>query len=288
MNKAAIFEKLRNHAIGEAIVGIYNQYKFRTEIALYKGKKLSKSEHPSIIHLSFNKAATQYTKSVLQAMSKQAKMVCADYNNYAFYTDKPFLDHLHESEFKKYEYLFQPKGYLYSVFGGAIPYFSGLEDYKIILMVRDPRDMLVSSYFSIKYSHPKPGKDSDKNEEFEKQRDIAQQQDIDSYVLSNTGYYLREFEKYSWLLEKVPNTYITRYEDMLKDRDLWQKGLADFCELPPPDSTTPKTEVKKQENVNSHNRKGEAGDYLEKLKPETILQLNEIFNTHLIQYQYTL
>lgn len=286
MKKSAIFEKIRNHALGEALVGIYNQYKFRTEIALYKGKKLSKSDQSSIIHFSFNKAATQYTKSVLQQMSLKANMVAVDYNNYAFYTDKPFLDHLTEEAFQEYSYLFQPKGYLYSVFGGGILYIPDLHQYKVILMVRDPRDMLVSSYFSIKHSHPKPGKDSDKNQEFQKRRTLANEQDIDTFVLGNTAYYLREFEKYAQMIHRSPNIHITRYEDMLSDKQLWLNKLAEYCNLP--NDFTPETTPAPSgnEDIKSHNRKGIAGDYREKLQPDTISELNRIFGKYLIQYGY--
>jgi hypothetical protein len=42
----------------------------------------------------------------------------------------------------------------------------------------------------------------------------------------------------------------------------------------------------KEENMHKHLRKGQPGDYKQKLKPETIAYLNERLGTILLRYHY--
>ena len=45
---------------------------------------------------------------------------------------------------ENYKHIFKSKGYLYRVFGGMVEGIEDLENYKIVLATRDPRDILVS------------------------------------------------------------------------------------------------------------------------------------------------
>ena len=136
--------------------------KFSVELDLIKGQHQNYNKHPSIIHFSLNKAATQYTRRILEQCAVENGMVPVNIHGYAFHTNFPYLDHLTEEEMKKYQHIFKPNGYLYSVFGGMIEGISDLEKYKIVLMVRDFRDILVSEYYSIAFSHVAPYKQGNK------------------------------------------------------------------------------------------------------------------------------
>ncbi len=52
--------------VAQILKNIDQQKRYRTELALIKGIHENSSKHPSIIHFSFNKAATQYVKSMLR------------------------------------------------------------------------------------------------------------------------------------------------------------------------------------------------------------------------------
>ena len=114
------------------------QKKFSVELDLIKGRHQNQNEHPSIIHFSLNKAATQYTGGILQQCAVENGMVPVSIHGYAFHTIFPYLDHLTAEEMEKYQHIFKPNGYLYSVFGGMIEGLTKLEKYKTVLMVRDP------------------------------------------------------------------------------------------------------------------------------------------------------
>ena len=76
-------------------------------------------------------------------------------------------------------------GYLYSVFGGMIEGIPSLEKYKVILVTRDPRDILVSDYYSIAYSHSVPSKTGNKYDKFMSKRNKAREYTIDDFVISD-------------------------------------------------------------------------------------------------------
>jgi hypothetical protein len=183
---------------------------------------------------------------------------------------------------QKYHHIFKPNGYLYSLFGGMIEGIPELDKYKDILMTRDPRDVLVSEYYSIAYSHKVPAQEGDKYEEFMNRRKTAQRMTIDEFVLADSDRIYGILQRYKTLLiDRYPHTYVTTYENMAADFEGWLNGLLDNCQLAitndlrrslleESDRLRPAVE-----NINKHIRKGKSEDYKEKLKPETINQLNE-------------
>jgi hypothetical protein len=271
------------------------QRKFSVELDLIKGRHQNQNQHPSIIHFSLNKAATQYTEGILKQCAVENGMVPVSIHGYAFHTSFPYLDHLTSEEMEKYKHIFKPKGYLYSVFGGMIEGISELEKYKIVLMVRDFRDLLVSEYYSIAYSHVAPYKLGNKYELFVEQRTKARESSIDEYAVTESNRIYNTLQRYKTLLiDKYPNIYITKYEDMINDFRGWLKNLLYNCELNiRPDFFTALLERNerirpKDENVQRHIRKGKSGEYKEKLNQETIEYLNAKFLSMLSTFGYKL
>lgn len=269
--------------------------KFSVELELLRGRHYNQNKHPSIIHFSLNKAATQYTGRILEQCTVENGMVPVSIHGYAFHTNFPYLDHLTAGEMKKYQHIFKPNGYLYSDFGGMIEGISKLEKYKIVLMVRDFRDILVSEYYSVAYSHEPPSKQENKYELFVEQRKKARESAIDEYVVTESNRVYNTVQRYKALLiDKYPNVYITKYEDMIADFRGWLNNLLDNCELTiRPDFFAALLERNerirpKHEDVQRHIRKGQSGDYKEKLKQETIEFLNAKFSPLLLTFGYEL
>ncbi len=271
---------------------IYVRRRFKTELELIEGRHHNENEHPSIVHFSFNKAATQYVKSVLRRCAVESGMVPVAIHDYAFHTDFPRLHHLPPEEVSKYSHIFREKGYLYSVFGGMIEGLPHLDRYKVVLVARDPRDMLVSGYFSIAYSHSVPSKTGDKYEGFMQQRREARGLTIDDYVVAESDKVLEQFLRYQTLLDEHPDMYLTTYERLAVDFEGWLGDLIEYCELDVSSSLFEsivrenERATPKKENVHQHLRKGQAGDYKEKLKPETIEYLDVKFASVLARYGY--
>src|SRR6056297_1057064 len=261
---------------------IYYKMNYNTELSLIKNRYKNNNQHDSIIHFSMNKAATQYVKSILKKLGEYNGMVNVDYHSYAFKSNFPYLDTLSNKNFQKYKYLFQEKGYIYSVFGGMIEGIESLDKYKVILLVRDPRDALVSNYYSVAYSHPVPPTYSNKYEDFKKKREYARSVKIDEFVKFDLPRVKPILLRYNTLLiKKYSNFYLTKYEDMVVDFKALFDKLIEYCELGIKDDVynsilKENKDLKPQkENINKHIRKGIAGDYKNKLKKETINYLNK-------------
>lgn len=269
--------------------------KFSVELDLIKGSHQNQNKHPSIIHFSLNKAATQYTGGILQQCAVKNGMVPVSIHGYAFHTNFPYLDHLSVEEMEKYQHIFKPDGYLYSVFGGMIEGILELEKYKIVLMVRDFRDLLVSEYYSVAYSHVPPCKHGNKYDLFVRQRTKARKSAIDEYAVTESSRIYNTLQRYKTLLiDKYPNIYITKYEDMITNFQGWLTNLLFKCELHISEESfntlmAQNEHIKpKKENIQRHVRKGEYGEYKEKLSQETIEYLNAKFSSMLLAFGYQL
>jgi hypothetical protein len=272
----------------------YLRRHFRVELDLIRGEHRNTSEHPSIIHFSVNKAATQYVKGILSRCASEIGMTPVSIHDYAFGTDFPYLDHLSASEMQKYEHIFKPNGYLYSMFGGMIEGIPALDKFRVVLMVRDPRDVLTSSYYSIAYSHPEPDQRGNKYKHFIERRRNARNSTIDQYVLAQCESTFDVYRRYKTLLiDKYPKVYLTKYEDMTSDFRVWLQGLLDYCTLRISDDLfrcllEENRRLRPQkEDIYKHIRKGEPGDYQQKLAYETIRHLNSRFSSVFDSFGYT-
>ena len=223
-------------------------------------------------------------------------MVPVYIQDYAFASQLPYMDDLSEAEIQPYKHIFKPQGYLYSAFGGLVEGIDQLERYRVVLMIRDPRDILVSEYYSNAYSHPEPTSISSKNDEFHGLRSQALAQTVDEYALARCEWVREILERYRVrLLEKHDQVYVTRYEDMVADFEQWLSRLLEACHLElSPGALKQRlvdqhyTSRPKVENQQSQLRKGVAGDYHNKLSEATIQELNERLSDILEYYQYAL
>jgi hypothetical protein len=271
----------------------YLHKNFQVEMDLINGKDRSENNHRSIIHFSMNKAATQYVRDLLRRCAAENGMVNVGIAEYAFHTSFPYLDDLSANEMNKYQHIFKPTGYLYSVFGGMIQGIENLERYLIILVIRDPRDMLVSHYYSIAYSHSVPSKRGNKYNDFIEKRRRAQRTSIDEYVIGECENVYNVYQRYiDLLLSSYPHVYVTKYEDMISDFSTWLDKLLEYCELKASSELQQSLldESKKlkprKENVYQHIRKGISGDYKEKLSQETINYINSRLSFVLERFNY--
>ena len=265
--------------------------KFLVEKALLAGHHRTYSQRPSVLHFSFNKAATQTVKKLLIECARRNKLTPALLHDYAFHHSMPFLDHLDSASMKKYAHLFKSSGYLYTVFGGMIEGIPSFENFKVVLVVRDPRDILVSDYYSIAYSHAIP--DGEKKEVYLSRREKALASTLDEYALHNAPKLQLVFEKYAMHLFPVcPGVHVARYEDMVENFPEWLDSLVSACGMEISNSfrqdllANHEARRPKGENIQKHLRKGMPGEHREKLSSETIEQLNQTFKESLNRFNY--
>ena len=162
-----------------------------------------------------------------------------------------------------------------------------------LLLIRDPRDALVSEYFSNAYSHPIPQMIGDHGQvtlQMERQRKIALATPLEEYVLSRAPGMKFTMMDYRQVF-KDPKTTLLKYEDyILNKRSLmlviaekfgWHvdeeliRLILEWADIRP-----------EQENPTAFVRKVTPGDHREKLSAETISALNEILRPVLRLYDY--
>jgi len=151
---------------------------------------------------------------------------------------------------------------------------------KTILMVRDPRDILVSMYFSMKVSHAVP-KSGNSREKLLKIRENAEALSIDDFVRAGCRRLRRKFRRYQKVLvdSETLETRVFRYEDVIFEKTQWVADIAEFLELDVPEEEMSKIATKhdlrpQREDPTSHIRRVAPGDYREKLTKDTIEFLN--------------
>ncbi len=156
---------------------------------------------------------------------------------------------------------------------------------RFILHLRDPRDILVSMFFSWSYSHPGV------NDAY---REELREKGVNSFVRNNSALLKTKYELYLRDYLPMPQTTLLRYEDFVLDRSRWLEkflkaagindGLQRYSRLAKKNSA----EKVRQENVNAHIRKATPGDYREKLTPDTIAMLNDEWRPILESLEYNI
>ncbi|MEO1669159.1 MAG: sulfotransferase domain-containing protein [Cyanobacteria bacterium J06631_2] len=185
--------------------------------------------------------------------------------------------------------IFTERGYGFYGFRYLPGYLKGfdLSQFKKFLLVRDPRDILVSHYFSMKKSHAIP--EGEMGDRLLKQRQNMQLLVIDDYVLDKAKVFYNMFQSYTKIDDSLLKVF--RYEDIVFNKAAWIEDILRFLDLSLERKKIETIAAKhdifpQEEKPDSHIRKVVPGDHKDKLKPETIEHLNRTFKPFLIKYDY--
>ena len=185
--------------------------------------------------------------------------------------------------------LFAPRGVVHYGFRNYPPYQLELHDESpLVLLVRDPRDMLVSAYFSATKSHALP-EEGPHRSELELRREKASRLSVDDYCLAHINDYLTAFRHNRE--HGLDRAIVFRYEDIIFKK---RQFVADLCEImgvslyPEEIDRIARTHdlVPEREDVNAHVRNVRPGDHRKKLRPGTIEALNDAFAEFMAAYGY--
>ncbi len=171
--------------------------------------------------------------------------------------------------------------------------FPMMNQVKHLIQVRDPRDILVSEYFSLGWLHS----DDDWNETDKLRREQIRQLTIDEFVLNEA-----EFSKYPLLDRYLPildlceqaNVQVVRYEDMVLNFSAWLDQVLDVADVQPRAIWRRRLvrqyrdEFQPGGTKQPHKRNVMPGDHRAKLKPETIDVLNRQYEPILTALGYSI
>ena len=161
------------------------------------------------------------------------------------------------------------------------------DDLRACLMIRDPRDMLVSLFFHSRDGSPlRPELAGARKREDE--RADALRLGIDRYVLEKAARFLAGYDRAVRLVMDRPATHVLRYEDMVDDWSRFKDRLRSVFDLSEDSMRDIESGSRpnKAEQSGSHKRSGVTGDHRQKLAPETVAALTEQFAPALRQFGY--
>lgn len=189
--------------------------------------------------------------------------------------------------------IFLEQGYCYGFAGFPRHDIPILSRAKSILLVRDPRDMLVSRYFHIRSSHPPPGTAPDRiaNGYTEiPERALTRSATLDEYALllaAEVG------EELMTLCQKVPEETrrLYHYEDVVYDKRAWAEDICDHFGWRVPEKRLQRAinavdVFPNSEQPSAHIRQVHPGNFRKKLRQETIDRLNDELSSVLVELGY--
>lgn len=185
---------------------------------------------------------------------------------------------------------FMRRGYCYSGFRQFPDYLSDfdLKPFKKMFLVRDPRDMVVSHYFSHKISHPMPP--GPLGQKMQRLRDRLQAMSVDEYSLWFGKVVRESYQNFASAIFDS-NLKVFRYEDVVFEKRKWLNDVVNYAGIELPETEIYRIADKRdvipdQEDATKHIRRVTPGDHIKKLKPETIAELNVMLGVMLDRFGY--
>jgi len=157
-----------------------------------------------------------------------------------------------------------------------------LAHHRKIFLVRDPRDVMVSYYFSMAKSHALPGS-GPLRDSFLSDRQKINQMSISEFINAGTGFFvlenMREFLRWS---REMPRSKVFRYEDVIFHKQAWVRDICTFFELKVPAATMDEIAARHDivpdtENPDAHVRQVRPGNYKTHLSHDDIARIEHRF-----------
>ena len=250
-------------------------------------------KHQAIFVLGMKKCGSSLFNTIVQ------QLCAANGAGYLSLPDQSFQQNFHFVQLgtsPAFASLFRD-GWIYGGFRQLPPFLSELGFFQRrpkLLLVRDPRDALVSEYFSVAFSHSLPpantAADGGVREGLLRRREAAREQTVDAFALQSSRPYARQLEPLLRLKDD-PLLTVYRYEDVVLDKRPWITDIAKRLNLALPQPLlesilTAVDVVPSEERPTAFVRRVVPGDYLEKLAPGTIEELNSRFGDFLHAFGY--
>jgi hypothetical protein len=188
---------------------------------------------------------------------------------------------------------FPPYGYCVAGFREIPRSFLGvaaLRSLRKLMVVRDPRDMLVSRYFSTRFSHGFEARGTPQFAQLMRQLIEDSEMDLDRYCLFYSWIVNADFFMHRDIIAD-PQTLVMKYEDFIYDKEYLTSAICTWFGLDIPKERIAAIAAHYQgipatERPDQHIRQAHPGDYRRKLKPETIAALNGILGEFMATFGY--
>ena len=256
--------------------------RFRNERLAERGVALSQSNHHSILFFTAHKCASVYVSKLLKRLSEDAGMVHLDFDTYFHMSNEAEYRLFSEPRFLRRA--IHPRGYYY----GALRWYReipNMDQYAVLLVLRDPRDVMTSLYFSLRYSHRMS------SARLVRWRQQSEGLTLDEFVLRHADGFDGRYRQYCDELLGQANVLFLSYEDMVADFSRWLDRLAAHLSLDTNSGLLATLEQEAdftvdQQRLTAHRRQVTPGEHRRKLRAETIQELNGRFGYSLERLGY--
>jgi hypothetical protein len=278
--KEKLVTKIIRKLKGGFLKGMLRRYvqgkpKSLAEVFLKDPRKLiNNSPATSIIFFTSWKCGSVVSDRLLKELAKLLNLRAVDYQTYLEYNVPNPHERLQNVNFLRTAFF--RKGFFF----GPLKYFikiPSLENYKVIVQLREPKDLLTSMYFSFAYSHPEI------HEAGRKIKKEFLESDINTMALKyGPQYFAHSFKPYMDLLQSNERFLFVKYEEMVTNFDSWLTKICVYLDVNLSDDERGRiyklADFKvENENIYSHKRSVNPGNYRKHLSAGTIKELNKIF-----------
>lgn len=237
----------------------------------------------SCLFFTIHKCASTFVNRLLRVLSERSGYDLHDYESVIWKLgDQIKAESAYQPLFERhYDQLFRLRGEIYGPQRKPLD-FPGRDGFKHIFFLRDPRDVLVSAYYSFGFSHALPLNTSARDK-FESVREKIRTEGIDAYALrASDEWVLGVYQGYQQIRETAPKNIFLTYDEFRLDTGSFIDRIAGFLEIQLPSDRratliAAASPVRKQEDIHAHRRSGKSRQYLTQLKPETVEALNAKF-----------
>lgn len=158
-----------------------------------------------------------------------------------------------------------------------------------VLLVRDPRDALVSEYFSNAFSHSIPA-EGETREMMLQNRAQALNASVRDFVLKRAPHFAGTMREYRGFLS-MPGLRVHRYEDAIMDKGRFLRDVCEHFGWPADDRLIGQIlgwadVMPEEERPTEFVRRVRPGDHREKLDAATIARLDELLAEELALFGY--
>ena len=282
--------KIRIPLISKYASSKFIKHRYADEFSLMRGEAIPNCQKNSVVFFTTHKAASVFAGSVLRRMARLSGYKCIHYEACAFAGGD--LPYPYEQYGEWSKSIYPSKGYFFGPFRRFHSSIPWINDGRMILHLRDPRDVLVSLYYSLRYSHSMPHANEKIASHMKATRDEVSKVDINKFVLAEALRIRKEYMDYLDGMAGMNAVWFSKYEDMVEDFEGWlikasqamgienSKWLIKMLMEMQSFSTS--------ENKKNHKRQVQPGDHLRKLDERTIENLNGILEEILLKTGYSI
>jgi hypothetical protein len=209
----------------------------------------------------------------------------------ALFTNGTMITDIEPSEFQKLDH----NGYVYAGFRAPsiLEHMRSYRSSPKLILVRDIRDVAVSYYFSLLYSHPKPGEGTALCY-FNNLRSSMSSDSVSSAILSGKMDMIFNFAAtFCSHINLLENFKIYRYEDVIFEKQRWVSELASFLQIDASsenvlDIVNKFDYVPEKEDIYQHVRQVRPGNYKAHLTRRAIDYIQDRYLVFFEKFGYSL